>query len=73
MAEKISSMDKDGVRFDICMTAARAHDVSAESVLPEIVQVGNGWISLTGYQQNGYSMIPFLDRAIPGSDRMNSF
>lgn len=57
VAEKISAMDADGVRFEICMTAAHAHDVSAESILPEVVQVGNGWISLIGYQHQGYSMI----------------
>lgn len=57
IAKKISAMKADGVRFEICMTAAHAHDVSAESILPQIVQVGNGWISLIGYQHKGYSMI----------------
>lgn len=57
IADKISTMDEAGVRFEICMTAAHAHEVSAESILPEIVQVGNGWISLIGYQHNGYSLI----------------
>lgn len=57
IAKKISAMNADGVRFKICMTAAHAFDVSADSVLPEIVQVKNGWISLVGYQQQGYSMI----------------
>ncbi|MFP4622641.1 MAG: DsrE family protein [Gemmatimonadota bacterium] len=57
IAGKISEMEADGVTFEICMTAAHAHDVSAESVLPEVVQVGNGWISLIGYQHRGYAMI----------------
>jgi uncharacterized protein len=57
IADKISAMDEDGVRFEICMTAAHALEVTPESILPEIVQVGNGWISLIGYQQNGYSLI----------------
>lgn len=57
IAEKIAAMDADGVRFEICMTAAHANEISADSILPEIVQVGNGWISLIGYQHNGYSMI----------------
>jgi intracellular sulfur oxidation DsrE/DsrF family protein len=57
IAGKIAAMDADGVTFEICMTTARAHDLSAESILPEIVQVGNGWISLIEYQQKGYSMI----------------
>ncbi|MEG9329166.1 DsrE family protein [Salinimicrobium catena] len=57
IAKKISDMIADGIRFEICMTAAHAFGVPADSVLPEIVQVKNGWISLVGYQQNGYSMI----------------
>ena len=57
IAEKISEMEAAGVTFEICMTAAHAHDVSPESVLPEVVQVGNGWISLIGYQHKGYAMI----------------
>lgn len=57
IAKKISAMDADGVKFEICMTAAHGHGISADSILPEIVQVGNGWISLIGYQQQGYSMI----------------
>lgn len=57
IAEKISAMKADGVKFEICMTTAHALDISADSILPEIVQVGNGWISLIGYQHRGYSMI----------------
>lgn len=57
IAEKISAMDADGVGFEICMTSAHGHDLSAGSILPEIVQVRNGWVSLIGYQQKGYSII----------------
>lgn len=57
IAEKIAEMAGDGVRFEVCLTAAHALDVPADAILPEITQVGNGWISLVGYQQNGYAMI----------------
>ncbi len=57
IAEKIAEMQADGVRFEVCLTAAHALDVPANAILPEIIQVGNGWISLVGYQQNGYAMI----------------
>lgn len=57
IAEKISAMKADGVKFEICMTTAHALDISADSILPEVTQVGNGWISLIGYQHSGYSMI----------------
>lgn len=57
IAEKISAMDADGVKFEVCMTAAHALEVEPDSILPEVEQVGNGWISLIGYQHNGYSMV----------------
>lgn len=57
IAEKISAMEADGIRLEICMTAAHAQDISPESILPEIIQVGNGWISLIGYQHQGYATI----------------
>ena len=57
IAKKISAMHADGVRFEICMTAAHAFEVPADSILPEIVQVENGWISLVGYQHKGYALI----------------
>lgn len=57
IAGKIAAMRKDGVRFEVCMTAAHAFDVAAESLLPDIVQVGNGWISVIGYQQRGFSLV----------------
>ena len=57
IAGKISEMDADGVKFEICMTTAHALEISADSILPEIHQVENGWISLVGYQHQGYAMI----------------
>jgi intracellular sulfur oxidation DsrE/DsrF family protein len=57
IAEKISAMEEDGVKFEICMTSAHAMEISPDSLLPELEQVGNGWISLIGYQHNGYAMI----------------
>jgi uncharacterized protein len=55
--QKISDMNADGVKFEICLTTAHALDIPPESILPGIVQVGNGWISLIGYQHQGYAMI----------------
>lgn len=57
VAETIAAMEEDGVTFEICMTSAHALDVGADTIVPEVVQVGNGWISLAGYQENGYAMI----------------
>lgn len=57
-AGTISAMAKDGVKFEICLIAVRFAGVEPSSILPEINQVGNGWISLIGYQARGYSLVP---------------
>ena len=51
-------MVKSGIRLEICLVAAQVFGVDPGSVLPEIKQVGNGWISLIGYQARGYSLVP---------------
>ncbi len=58
IADTIKTMSKDGIELEICMIAAHVFHVQASSILPEIKQVGNGWISLIGYQAQGYSLIP---------------
>ncbi len=57
IAEKIDAMSKSGVRFEICMTSVPAFNVDPDSILPQVDKVGNGWISLIGYQHRGYAMI----------------
>ena len=51
-------MAKDGVSFEACLVAAKAFGIEPSSILPEIKQVGNGWISLIGYEAKGYSLVP---------------
>ena len=58
IAQTITAMSKDGIRFEICLVAAKIFGVEASSILPEIKQVHNGWISLIGYQAKGYSLVP---------------
>jgi intracellular sulfur oxidation DsrE/DsrF family protein len=57
-ASTLSAMTKDGIKLEICLIAAKAYGVEPSSILPEIKQVGNGWISLIGYQAEGYSLVP---------------
>ena len=40
-----------------CHVAMRLTKVAADKILPEIKVVGNGWISLMGYQSRGYAYI----------------
>jgi len=58
IADTISAMSKDGIKFEICLVAAKAFNVDPSSVLPEIKKVGNGFISVIGYQAQGYSLVP---------------
>jgi len=58
IAHAISDMSKDGIKFEICLFAAKVFGVDPALVLPEVQQVGNGWISSIGYQSKGYSLIP---------------
>jgi len=58
IANTISAMSKDGIKLEICLIAAKVFNVDRASVLPEIKRVGNGWISMIGYQAQGYSLVP---------------
>jgi len=58
IAGTVSAMAKSGIRVEICLFAAKLFGVDPGSVLPEVKQVGNGWISLIGYQAKGYSLVP---------------
>ena len=58
IATIISEMSKDGIKLEICLFAAKVFDVDPASVLPGIKHVPNGWISLIGYEAQGYSLVP---------------
>jgi len=58
IANTVSEMSENGIRLEICLVATSIFGVDPATVLPEIKQVGNGWISLIGYQARGYSLIP---------------
>jgi intracellular sulfur oxidation DsrE/DsrF family protein len=57
-AKTITEMAKDGIKLEVCLIAVKLLGVEPSSILPEIKQVGNGWISLIGYQAKGYSLVP---------------
>ena len=49
-----------GVRQEICAVATRVFGIDNESVLPGLTLVGDGFISLIGYQAQGYHLVPVL-------------
>lgn len=58
IAKTITKMARDGIKLEICIFAANLLGVAADSILPEIKQVENGWVSSIGYQLKGYALVP---------------
>jgi len=58
IAASVSGMSKDGIRLEICLIAAKVFNVDPATVLPEIKHVPNGWVSVIGFQAQGYSLVP---------------
>mgnify|MGYP003574546508 len=56
-AGMIRQMKAEGVTFEVCLYAAKVLGVDPATILPEIDHVGNGFISVIGYQAQGYSVV----------------
>jgi intracellular sulfur oxidation DsrE/DsrF family protein len=56
-ADTIRQMKKEGVAFEVCLYAAKVMGVDPATILPEVDHVGNGFISVAGYQAQGYSVV----------------
>ncbi|MEN8199589.1 MAG: DsrE family protein [Thermodesulfobacteriota bacterium] len=57
IAGRVAAMKKDGIKMEVCLFAANLLGVAPESILADIEQVPNGWISLIGYQARGHSLV----------------
>ncbi len=55
--ETLRQLKKDGVKLEVCLYAARVMGVDPATILPEIDRVGNGFISVIGYQNQGYAVV----------------
>ena len=47
-----------GVKQEICAVATRVFGIANDAVLPDLTLVGDGFISLIGYQSQGYHLVP---------------
>ena len=56
-ANMIRQMKKDGVKLEVCLYAVKVLGVDPATILPEVDKVGNGFISVVGYQAQGYSVV----------------
>lgn len=58
ISDIIATMSKDGIKMEICLYATQAFGIESDSILAEIEQVFNGWLSLIAYQAKQYSLLP---------------
>ncbi|MES9838259.1 MAG: DsrE family protein [Candidatus Thiodiazotropha sp.] len=49
-----------GVRMEVCAIANRAFEVENTTILPEMEVVGDGFISLIGWQTQGHKLVPIF-------------
>jgi intracellular sulfur oxidation DsrE/DsrF family protein len=54
----VRDFSKRGIVVEQCAIAADIHDIPREDFMPEVKIVGNGYVSLVGYQAQGYSVVP---------------
>ena len=47
-----------GIRQEICAVATRVFGIDNDTILPGLTLVGDGFISLIGYQAQGYHLVP---------------
>lgn len=58
IAEQLADLQQQGVRMEACSVATKLFKVDNNSLLAGIKPVGNTFVSLTGYQAQGYANIP---------------
>ena len=49
--------EKDGVKMEVCLYAAKSQGIDPATIMPEIDPVGNGFVSVAGYQAQGFALV----------------
>lgn len=60
IADSVAALGNLGVKQEICAIATDFFKVSNDKLLPELALIGNGFISLIGYQNKGYGLVPIF-------------
>lgn len=58
VAQQLADLHRQGVRMEACSVATRLFSIDNDTLLDGIEPVGNTFVSLTGYQAQGYANIP---------------
>lgn len=53
----IRQMKQDGVKFEVCLYAVNMAGLDPATILPEVDSVANGFVSVIGYQMQGYAVV----------------
>ena len=54
----IEALAKFGIKQEVCAVATRVFGIEKKSVFPDLTLVADGFISLIGYQAQGYHLVP---------------
>jgi intracellular sulfur oxidation DsrE/DsrF family protein len=60
IAQSSKELKKLGVRMEVCAVATEVFEVDNGSILPEMNVVGDGFISLIGWQTQGHKLVPIF-------------
>ena len=60
IAESSRALKERGVRMEVCAVATRVFGVDNDTILPEMEVVGDGFISLIGWQTQGHKLVPIF-------------
>lgn len=55
--DTLKKMKAKGAKLEVCQYALDVFKVDRSTVIPEIDQVPNGFVSVVGYQEQGYALI----------------
>lgn len=61
VAAQIEKLVSLGVKMEVCSAATRAFNVDNDTLLPGIKAVRSGFLSVMGWQTQGYSLVPVYD------------
>ena len=54
----VAALAELGIRQEICAVATRVYGIDNDSLVEGLTVVGDGFISLIGYQAQGYHLVP---------------
>ena len=56
--EQIKKLHSMGMKTEVCSIALHGRGVAPDNVIEPLKVVGNGFISVIGYQRQGYALLP---------------